>query len=67
MAVGSMLEAGNTLATLGSLAIGHGQIRWRRWSVAVAMVGRWLAFCNNYPNKATGVFSVCLVMSYPQS
>lgn len=30
----------------GSVAAGRGQFRWRSWPVAVANVGRWLAFCN---------------------
>jgi len=42
-----MTEAVNVLATLGSLAAGRGQFRWRRWSVAVAVVGRRLAFCTS--------------------
>ena len=40
-----MPEMGSELATLGSAAAGRGQFRCRRRSVAVAKVGRWLAFC----------------------
>jgi hypothetical protein len=36
---------GNELATMGSAVAGRGQFRCRRRSVAVAKVGRWLAFC----------------------
>jgi hypothetical protein len=38
-------EMGKELATLGSAAAGCGQFRCRGRSVAVAKVGRWLAFC----------------------
>lgn len=52
-ALGSVLpEMGSALATVGSelarpgsLAAGHGQFRWRSWSVGVAKAGKWLAFC----------------------
>jgi hypothetical protein len=45
--VGSTLaKVGSELATVGSLVAGRGQFRWRRWSVAVAKVGKWLAFCS---------------------
>ncbi len=40
-----MPETGSSLATVGSLAAGHGQFRRRSWSIAVATVGRWLAVC----------------------
>jgi len=44
--VGSTLAtAGSELAKVGSLAAGRGQVRWRSRSVAVAKVGKWLAFC----------------------
>lgn len=36
---------GNALATTGSGAAARGQFRWRRWSVAVAWVDRWLPHC----------------------
>ncbi len=35
------------LATVGSLAAGVGQFRWRSWSIAVAKAGSWLAFCSS--------------------
>ena len=41
-----MPEMGNALATTGSADADRGQFHWRRWSVAVANVGRWLAFCS---------------------
>jgi len=42
----SMLEMGSSSAAVSSSAADHGQFRWRSWSIAVATVGRWLAFCN---------------------
>ena len=47
-----MTEAVNALAALGSLAASRGQFRRRRWSVAVAMVGRRLAFCIRLKSRA---------------
>lgn len=36
---------GNAMAMMGSLVAGYGQFRCRGWSVAMAKVGMWLAFC----------------------
>jgi hypothetical protein len=65
-ALGSVLpEMGSALATVGSelarpgsLAAGHGQFRWRSWSVGVAKAGKWLAFCtgNRQAAAMTGIW-----------
>lgn len=41
-----MATVGSDVAKLVRMIAGRGQFRWRRRSVAVATVGRWLAFCN---------------------
>lgn len=43
---------GSKLVTMGSAAAGRGQPRWRRWSVAVSKVARWLAFCTQPDESA---------------
>jgi hypothetical protein len=42
------LDAGNVelVGDGGQFGCRPGQFRWRSWSVAVATVGRWLAFCH---------------------
>lgn len=36
----AMPEVGNELPTMGSPIAGHGQLRWQRWSVSLAKVGK---------------------------
>ena len=50
---GSMPGKGNSSATVGSLAAGQGQFRGQSWSIAVANVGRWLAFCRKSSEAGT--------------
>lgn len=40
---------GNELAMMGNAVVGSGQFRCRCWLVAVAKVGKWLAFCTELP------------------
>src|SRR6185437_13872194 len=49
--LGGITEAANALTMMSSLGAGRGQFRWRRWSVAVAMTRRRLAFCMLIQNK----------------
>jgi len=43
----SLARVGSKLAKVVSLPAGRGQLGWRSWSVAVAKVGNWLAFCTS--------------------
>ena len=43
---------GSSLVAVGNLAADHGQFRWRSWSIAVATLGRLLAFLHYCANLA---------------